>query len=519
MNNRNNRRKSKDGFHGKLASLCIAITAVVALAIWAPNAGAFQNVATCVGCHQIWTGGGGAGHTGHAGLGLGCNSCHASIGDTPLSSTCNSCHVVLGLANHHQNRGAASCTSCHPGTPAPENTPVPGYANLNVALDPCNGSEERFASLTVSLDNDGDLLYDGNDPDCAPPVEDCNDGVDNDGDGMIDCADQDCSLDPACMTPQTETQCADGIDNDMDGQVDCADMDCASAPACQPNAEICNDGMDNDGDGLADCNDPDCAGAANCQPPTPEVCNDGVDNDGDGMIDCNDQDCANNPVCQQPVLEVCTDGIDNDGDGFIDCKDPDCIMNPACKKAETCPQFNPPPSHTKLEDEDDCKAFHAPGYEKPYSNGCTSCHGQNLTGGIAPSCLTCHGKEWDEMPPTNGGGIGAPLRTPFGKCASCHSGFKGGPAGQLHQLHTGTFGASDCMICHGNQAPVCNYCHQVDKHNFRKNDHGDGHLLHAKKLKLDCRTCHAPGSKDGSKQYDRDDRGDDRRKKRSGYRD
>jgi hypothetical protein len=49
---------------------------------------------------------------------------------------------------------------------------VPGYVGLTVALDPCNGSEERFTSLTNSLDNDGDLLYDTNDPDCqaaAPP--------------------------------------------------------------------------------------------------------------------------------------------------------------------------------------------------------------------------------------------------------------------------------------------------------------------------------------------------------------
>jgi hypothetical protein len=37
---------------------------------------------------------------------------------------------------------------------------------LTVALNPCNGSEERFNSLTISLDNDGDGLYDMNDPDC-----------------------------------------------------------------------------------------------------------------------------------------------------------------------------------------------------------------------------------------------------------------------------------------------------------------------------------------------------------------
>jgi PKD repeat protein len=39
-----------------------------------------------------------------------------------------------------------------------------------LGLDSCDGSEERFASLTVSLDNDGDGLADGNDPDCVANV-------------------------------------------------------------------------------------------------------------------------------------------------------------------------------------------------------------------------------------------------------------------------------------------------------------------------------------------------------------
>ncbi|NNG46151.1 MAG: choice-of-anchor D domain-containing protein [Deltaproteobacteria bacterium] len=74
----------------------------------------------------------------------------------------------VGLANHHDNAGAASCVGCHPGTPAPENTPVPGYATITASLDPCDGSEERWTPGTTSLDNDGDLLYDSADPDCGP---------------------------------------------------------------------------------------------------------------------------------------------------------------------------------------------------------------------------------------------------------------------------------------------------------------------------------------------------------------
>jgi len=110
------------------------------------------------------------------GLPQSCQTCHLSTGDDPVTATCAECHVGPGLRAHHENAtspGPDTCgrntTGCHLGdpTPAPENTAVPGYAGLTqAALDPCNGSEERFTSLTISLDNDGDLLYDGDDPDC-----------------------------------------------------------------------------------------------------------------------------------------------------------------------------------------------------------------------------------------------------------------------------------------------------------------------------------------------------------------
>jgi hypothetical protein len=486
----------KQGVKNKMTSLLAILPALLLLAVWAPSAEANSTTSSCVVCHPIWGGSSSTGHQAHLGIGLGCTDCHGSIGDTPATSTCGSCHVVLGVARHHTSAGASSCSGCHPGTPAPENTPVPGYAGT--ALDPCDGSEELFASVTTSLDNDGDQLYDMADPDCAPPVEDCNDGVDNDGDGMIDCNDQDCSADPACMVPDQEFECADGIDNDMDGQVDCADMDCAADPACQPLSEICNDGMDNDGDGLADCADTDCVDAANCQPqPTPENCSDGVDNDGDGMIDCNDQDCASNPVCQQPIMEICDDGIDNDDDGFIDCKDSNCTQNPVCQKNETCPQFNPPADHTKLEDEDECEAFHAPGYEKPFSNNCTACHGQDLTGSpFAPSCFTCHDEEWDEMAPVDGGGNPPADHTdeeegafhkpgknrPYSNgCTDCHG-----------SDLTGGFGPS-CFACHGREwdehdagnPPPANHpfgwTDPVERHEDYVEDNGVG----------DCIACHS----------------------------
>jgi hypothetical protein len=222
--------------------------------------------------------------------------------------------------------------------------------------------------LGIGLDNDGDNLYDTNDPDCAPEI--CDDGVDNNGDGLIDCADPTCDgqTGPNGETCEfgTELTCNDTWDNDADGAADCADSDCNGQPGgpageiCEFGAELsCFDGFDNDADNAADCSDEDCdgvsagpntctvagqlgecakgelqcvAGVEDCVQtisPIAEICTNVLDNDCDGLLPADDPDCA--------AVENCFNGVDDDGDGLIDCADTaDC--EGAVGPATTCGQ-------------------------------------------------------------------------------------------------------------------------------------------------------------------------------------
>ena len=163
---------------------------------FAPPVPAFQGFGECTTCHGTFNSGpGNAAHDAHAALTNSCFDCHEPGGfsDPPLDN-CVQCHgraedagsdsesagLGRGLRLHHVTTGVASCDNCHSDAsgPAVGAAPVVGenilpsfYATAGGAgLDSCDGSEERFASLTVSLDNDGDGLADGNDPDCVANV-------------------------------------------------------------------------------------------------------------------------------------------------------------------------------------------------------------------------------------------------------------------------------------------------------------------------------------------------------------
>lgn len=111
---------------------------------------------------------------------IGCVGCHGRSDDnTEANPDWPQSGYGAGLRQHHYNAGVTICNDCHMDTnptsfsPTGENVLPPYYANPgtghpNIPTSACNldGSED-FAGLNIGLDNDGDLLYDGDDPNCV----------------------------------------------------------------------------------------------------------------------------------------------------------------------------------------------------------------------------------------------------------------------------------------------------------------------------------------------------------------
>jgi hypothetical protein len=171
--------------------LVVGLFAVGAIVISASNIGAYPTYhgnGNCFTCHPGFDNRGPLHdlHVGSSQMTGTCLLCHTSIGDDPSTgssgadpeNSCSGCHMLEGLVMHHENAGAPAdpsglkCVTCH-GTfdPPGEDTLPPYYSRADVNVkDPCDGATagpgEDYSGDGEGLDNDGDLLYDSNDPDC-----------------------------------------------------------------------------------------------------------------------------------------------------------------------------------------------------------------------------------------------------------------------------------------------------------------------------------------------------------------
>ncbi|MHC4429526.1 MAG: hypothetical protein ACYS0D_13120 [Planctomycetota bacterium] len=117
---------------------------------------------------------------------VGCHGRNEDMGNDSISPGRGA-----GLRQHHTVSGVTLCMDCHLDADPAAYTPVgenvlpsyyftPDAAHPDKPTDPCSpNGEEDYAGIEEGLNNDGDVAYDGNDPDCGPPCPwDCADPPD-----------------------------------------------------------------------------------------------------------------------------------------------------------------------------------------------------------------------------------------------------------------------------------------------------------------------------------------------------
>jgi Putative metal-binding motif len=217
----------------------------------------------CAYCHETAAGGfqsRGALHDAHTAHATGtCQACHMKQGDIPfldlsgdavLNKSCTGCHGGYpggrgsgdGLRRHHYYAGAPPdidglyCIDCHHDTAPPAESVNPLYYGLSgvVQTSACNvdGKEDFWSHATglpdgKGLDNDGDLLVDAADGDCA--VVAC---IDRDQDGYGDPGDPSCANGSATDCDDTHADAYPGAperydqrDNNCNTEVDEIEQD------------------------------------------------------------------------------------------------------------------------------------------------------------------------------------------------------------------------------------------------------------------------------------------------------
>ncbi len=174
--------------------------------------------------------------TGDNGDGKGCTGCHGrDYGETVeadhrgFSITGKVKASGYGLRKNHTTRGIIVCLNCHTDRAQAdiltEDVQPPYYSRADVSLssmpaNTCTNEDTANDADIVGLDNDGDLLWDIADPDCAV----CPDG---DGDGYGDPGDPICPNGPQldCDDSQSDTypsapEAFDGRDNNCNSIID-----------------------------------------------------------------------------------------------------------------------------------------------------------------------------------------------------------------------------------------------------------------------------------------------------------
>jgi len=118
------------------------------------------------------------------------------------------------------------------GTEKSSNVCDAGLNGCGFCIQECRTHNKIIDNYNCPLDGPDEFCNPDfpNDPDCGENV--CDDLADNDGDGLFDCQDPDCSTDPFCREV-SGPNCFDGLDNDLDGGIDCLDADCFNnEPVC-----------------------------------------------------------------------------------------------------------------------------------------------------------------------------------------------------------------------------------------------------------------------------------------------
>ena len=173
---------------GVTAGFLVLFLAMPVAAFQGFDDGGGGGLPSCAGCHGSLanSGPGNAVHDAHASPANACSDCHNGSFNNPPLDDCVQCHgrnadagvdnasagIGRGLRLHHSTTGAAACQNCHSDSVGTSNVGehiLPSFYALafgGAGMDSCDGSEELYASSTLSLDNDGDGLTDGNDPDC-----------------------------------------------------------------------------------------------------------------------------------------------------------------------------------------------------------------------------------------------------------------------------------------------------------------------------------------------------------------